>query len=215
MNQKFHLIRNYYEDGNIYEKSYVTIRPGVTVLIGCNGAGKTTMLHQIKEQCKKLEIPCLLHDNYTQGGKESISYAGWKGDTDFLIQGLISSEGERINNDLGMVAGKIGNFVRKNSTAKQLFVLLDAIDSGLSLDYVMEVKELLFQTMIDDCKNKGIILYIVVSANEYEMARGEACLDVTSCKYTAINNYEDYRKIIIATRKKKNKRYKHEDFMLE
>ena len=35
-------------DFDICKKKTITIKDGVTVLIGCNGAGKTTMLHQLK-----------------------------------------------------------------------------------------------------------------------------------------------------------------------
>ena len=44
--RKFKLEKDYYEDGqNLYKKRTVTINPGITVLVGCNGIDKTTMLH--------------------------------------------------------------------------------------------------------------------------------------------------------------------------
>ena len=90
--------------------------------------------------------------------------------------------------------------------------MLDAIDSGLSVDNVIEYKELLFKTILEDCKKRGIEVYIIVSANEYELARGEKCFDVQNCEYVDIPDYETYRKLIINSRKYKNKRYKHDEF---
>lgn len=46
MGRKFQLERDYYEEGlNLYKKKTIEIKPGVTVLVGCNGIGKTTLLH--------------------------------------------------------------------------------------------------------------------------------------------------------------------------
>ena len=54
--------------------------------------------------------------------------------------------------------------------------MLDAVDSGLSVDNIVDVKEQLFKTILE--YNYGNEIYIVISANEYEMARGEQCFDV-------------------------------------
>lgn len=213
MSQRFRITRNYYcENENIYDKSSVTISSGLTILIGCNGAGKSTMLRQMRDQCEKNKLPLLFYDGYQSGGKESISLAGYLGNYDFVARGAMSSEGERINNDIVELAKKIGATVRSASGSDKVFILIDGIDSGLSIDYVLELKKDLFNLIIKDCENSGMEAYIVVSANEYEMARGEQCLDVSSCEYVKVNSYDDYRRIIIETRKKKNKRYGHDDF---
>lgn len=45
MSRKFKLIKDcYYKDENIFEKRTITLEPGVTVLVGCNGLGKTTLI---------------------------------------------------------------------------------------------------------------------------------------------------------------------------
>lgn len=212
---KIKIIRDFYDrNENIYDKTSVELKPGVTVLVGCNGSGKTTMLHQIKEHCRKNDIPVLNFDNLHEGGSNSLNAAGFMGNTDFLIGGITSSEGELINMNIGNFAAKMGGFVFRNSDKKEIVFLMDAIDSGLSIDNIIETKELLFKTVLEDCTSKGITVYIVVSANEYELARGEKCLDVTSCKYVDLPTYEDYRKLVIESRKKKNKRYKWDDFNL-
>lgn len=215
MSKRFNITRNYYNENEyIYDKNTVTFKEGVTVLIGCNGSGKTTLLQQINEKCENNNIPVLMFDNYRDGGSHSISKAGFYGDTNFLVQGLISSEGEIISSNISKFAHEMGRFVSKNKNAEKIFFLLDAIDSGYSIDNILETKRYLFDTCIKSCNSKGIEIYIIVSANEYEMANGENCLDISSLRYVPVPDYETYRNIIIETRKKKNKRYKWDEFDL-
>ena len=206
------IIRNYYYDGNIFEKRNVIFQPGLTVLIGCNGSGKTTMLKQIKITCENRDIPVISFDNYKEGGSQARSRWGFYGQFDRLSEALVSSEGEQINMNLAEQAAKIGRFIRDNSLAQKVVILFDALDSGLSIDYIVEFKELLIKTIIEDCNSKGITVYIIASANEYELARGEQCMVAAKCKYVSIKSYDRYRKIIIETRKKKNERYGHNPY---
>ena len=54
-------------------------------------------------------------------------------------------------------------------------------------------------------------IYIVVSANEYEMAREEQCFDVINGKYINVPDYETYRQFILDSKAEKEKRYSQED----
>ena len=117
---------------------------------------------------------------------------------------MCSSEGENINLNIGNFAGKIGNYQRSHADAKELWIFFDAVDSGLSVDNVVDLKETLFRLILE---NSGATeVYIIVSANEYELARGEACFDVLRCKYTQFKTYEAYRKFILKTREVKDAR---------
>ena len=70
MSRKFKLYKDYYDEGyDIYKKKTITIKPGVTVLVGCNGIGKTILLHQIRDGLKKEKIPCISFDNLKDGGR--------------------------------------------------------------------------------------------------------------------------------------------------
>ena len=210
---KFKIIRDYYQEKEyIYNKKNIEFEEGLTVLVGCNGSGKSTLLHQIKDLCKKQDIPCYYFDNLTEGGSGAREKAGLYGDVDFLAKSLCSSEGENINLNITNCASKIGNFVRKNKNSKKLFILMDAVDSGLSIDYVIELKEDLFKVILQDTLIKGIETYIIVSANEYEMARNEKCFLIPDMTYKTFKNYDEYRDFIIESRNKKNKRYNHEPF---
>lgn len=210
---KFEIIRDYYNEKEyIYNKKNIELEEGLTVLVGCNGSGKSTLLRQIKDLCKQSNIPCYYFDNLTEGGAKARGNAVFYGDTMFLAQSLCSSEGENINLNIRNSASKIGNFINKNEKVDKIFILMDAVDSGLSIDYVIELKELLFKTIIKDRYKRGLKTYIIVSANEYEMVRNEKCFLIPNMKYKTFENYDEYRNFIIDSRNKKNKRYNHEPF---
>lgn len=204
---KIPLVRKYYDDNIFFRKASVEFEPGVTVIVGCNGYGKSTMLQVITSQCRKEKIPYIefesIGDRRDERNKTTLN-----GDMAYLAMAFVSSEGEEIGMSLGKFAGRLGNFVRNHSDAKTLVVTMDALDSGYSIDNVVEAKELLFKTVLKDCESKGIELYVFVTANAYELASGEKCFDPIKGEYISFENYEQYRKYVLNTRKIKDKRYK-------
>lgn len=207
MSREFKIWKDPYDTGfSLYKKSSITLQPGLTVLVGCNGIGKTTLLNCIKDSLQSKEVPVITFNNLQDGGSKAISKAGFYGDMEFMATAICSSEGENIIMNIGNLAKDIGVFVTKNIGKKEIWILLDAVDSGLSIDNVIDVKNYLFKTIIDDTKSKGIDAYIIVSANEYEMANGENCLDVYNCKHVTLSNYDDYKKLILDSAEWKRKR---------
>lgn len=202
--RKFKIDRDWNGIGcNIYQKGTVTLNPGVTVLVGCNGIGKTTLIRQLKAKLEKESIPVISFDNLHDGGHHARSSAVYFNNWSFVAASMQSSEGENINLNIGNFAGRLGHFQMKHAKAEELWIFLDAVDSGLSVDNVVELKSL-FQLILE---NRGATeIYIVVSANEYELARGEACYDVLRCKYTKFSSYERYRNFILKTREAKDAR---------
>lgn len=207
MSKIFKITKDPHDTGEmLYKKTQITIKPGVTVLVGCNGCGKTTLLRTMHEKLKKDTVPVMFYDNLRDGGSNAKSRAGFYNDIPMLATLMCSSEGEQINLNLCAAARNIGSFVRKNKGAPEMFFLFDAIDSGLSIDNIEETKELLFDTIIEDNPNSNV--YIIVSANEYEMCREEKCFDVRNGKYITFENYEEYRSFILNSRKEKDERCK-------
>ena len=208
-------------------KKQIEIQQGLTVLVGCNGSGKTTLLHNIKSELKKEDLPVFYYDNEKDGGNNSISESIFYGNLSFTATALCSSEGENISLNLSKIASKLRKFVetgdngdRFNALAKTLalkddneennvsnerWILLDAMDSGYSIDNVIEMKDF-FDLVIKDAKEFGIELYIMISSNEYELAHESKCFDVMEGKYIQFASYEDYKKFILRTREKKDKR---------
>lgn len=231
MSRKFQLERDYYDEGfNLYKKKTIEIKPGVTVLVGCNGIGKTTLLRQMRDKLKKDKIPLIMFDNLKDGGSNAVSEAGFLGNFGFMATAIQSSEGENIVMNMSNLAARLGQFVKDGNDPKEKlhiavarslaaingeeieepeipnerWILLDAVDSGLSVDNIVDLKEQLFQTILE--YNYENEIYIVISANEYEMARGEKCFDVYNGKYVKLKDYEEYRNLVLQSKEWKYQR---------
>ena len=213
---------------NTCEKAEIELKEGLTVLVGCNGAGKTTLLQNIEEEVKKNKYSIWTFDNFSEGGHNNANWALWNNNIDLCATSMCASEGENITISINRIAYNLKKFIEKGEKAyeknewdflqlfggikhltvgkgNKRFLLLDAIDSGYSIDNVVDLKNMLYQ-VIDFAKDNDKELYIILSANEYELANGENCIDVISGDYVQFKDYEDYKKLILNTRKKKNKR---------
>lgn len=196
-----------YDNYRLYKKKNITINSGVTILVGCNGSGKSTILQRIEVDLNKEKIPTLTFDNYHDGGSHLMQKAQFYGKMDLLANLFMSSEGERINSAMCNFAQQVGNYVRANQDIKELWLLFDAIDSGYSIDNIMDFKQDFIDTVLEDCQKREVDIHIIISANNYEMAVNLPCFDVWSGKYITFETYEDYAKFILETRKRKDRRY--------
>lgn len=179
---------------DLYLTNSFEINKGVTVLIGPNGAGKSTFLKSLKElYLDKNNITYFRFDNLLDGGANAKSKFGYYGKTDLLIESTFNSEGMNIVLNIGLKISEIGSYIRniKNKN-EEIWILLDAIDSGLSIDNIVQINNV-FELIIKDHPNT----YIIVSANSYELVRNRHCLDVKSGNYIQFNDYEDYRNFIL------------------
>lgn len=207
MSRQFTLNNDWYgeDDFNIFKKKKITIKSGLTVLVGCNGAGKTTLLKQIEQSLKSKDIPVMLHNNKSDGERELKSRAALYGDFNIVAKLMMSSEGENIVNVMSEIARKMGDFTRRNGNSKELWFMFDAVDSGLSIDNILEIKEQLIPIVLEHDADKDI--YFLISTNSYEFARGENCFDVINGKYIKFSNYEEYRDFILNSKEQKLERY--------
>lgn len=205
MSRTFKIHRKYYDNHLLYKKSTFTLDPGITILVGCNGYGKSTMIREIREQLDAENIRYISYDNEHDGGSNSMRKAGFFGDMSLLASLFMSSEGEKISENVARHAQNVGAYVRNNLESPELWIIFDAVDSGLSIDNIIDIKEGLFNTILDDKRIKGDV-YVVCSANSYEMASGNKCFDVYKEEYTKFDSYEDYKKFILDCKKRKDKR---------
>lgn len=214
----------------------IEFHEGLTVLVGCNGAGKSTLLRNIEEHCKDQKIPYFFYDNLRSGGSNALQEAMDFGLSEFL--GLYaSSEGEAIKENIARRSQYFLNFIktgiindRQNRMLQALnalsdkpndtpdsdtrVFLFDAVDSGMSVDAVVEVKAL-FDQIVEACKKESKHFYILISANEYELARECDCFDVNNGKYIRFSDYMDYRDFICKSRVRKEKRYADQKIWIE
>ena len=92
MSKTFTLERDYYEDKiYIYKHKNMTIESGITVLVGCNGSGKTTFIDHIERQLKKEKIPVIKFNHLHDGGRNSMSEDLYNDDYSFLANSWSSS----------------------------------------------------------------------------------------------------------------------------
>lgn len=221
-----------YGKERIYSRKMVEIEPGVTVLVGCNGAGKTTLLMCMEAGLKEKGIPYIKFDNLHDGGSKAISAAAFHEDFEFVATSVCSSEGENISMNIVQLSKKVAYFMKhgevkdgfeglrklmdelardeddeaeEKESVKERWILLDAVDSGFSIDNILDFKEYFLKPVLE--YGFGNEIYIVISANSYEMANREQCLDVYSGEYVTFKDYEEYKKFILETRERKEKRY--------
>ena len=85
--------RNPYDNGfSITRLKNITIKSGLTVLVGWNGAGKTTLIKNIAEQLKKENIPYYVFDNLSSGDKKSVSKMMYNNNIENVALMFLSSE---------------------------------------------------------------------------------------------------------------------------
>lgn len=198
---KINLNKNYWDSEEpLYKKGSMELNPGVTVLVGRNGSGKTTFLRQLRQYLDKNNIPFLSYDNLYDGGATADSYVleglsyfkDTKNKAEVFATKKLSSEGQNIIINLSEFARAVGAFIKSNKDKEKVFILFDAIDSGLSIDNIVEVKNFL-KIVASDAPNA----YIVVTANSYEMCYQSLCYDVKNSRYIGFFDYEDYKDFIL------------------
>lgn len=197
-----------YDEGEkLYFRKNVTFQPGLTVLVGCNGSGKSTLMMLLKDQLKykyKNEpIMMLEYDDRAHGGSHLMEKFAFYDQFDQVAGMMCSSEGERIFRGIGDFATGLAKRIQKQNP-KELWIFFDAIGSGMSIDNIVEIKG--FVDFLVK-QNPSIDVYVVVSTNEYEFAHQADCIDVTTFRHMTFEKYEDYKRYVLKTRKKKDKRY--------
>ena len=203
MSRKFKLLPYYFDTKwRLFKKDEVVFEPGLTVLVGCNGTGKTTLIRQMKDELEKCDIPHFSYDNLHEGGSASMSKAAFYQDWNLVSDLFGSSEGETILLNIGQAARDVGRLIRKGGS-NEIWLFFDAVDSGLSIDGMCEVKDF-FDLIFEDAV--GTDVYIIVSTNAYEFASGEQCFDVYAGEYRTFKNYDDYKDFILKSRNRKDKR---------
>ena len=204
-NEPKELVVRIEDSRKLFPRKTIKLRPGLTVLVGCNGMGKTTT---IDELCSKLEerdnIVLSYYCNTRDGGYRGVDNMMYRGKTLEAINASMVSEGEQIKTFLCDFIKNLGSLHVKNP-GKTKVVLFDGIDSGYSIDQILEIKKFLHEMIVFNTDP----VYIVVSANTFEFARGERCLYVGTLKYMnkEFTDYEQYKKFVLSSRKKKLDRY--------
>lgn len=175
----------------------LTISPGFTALVGPNGAGKTTLLQQIKEYADREKIDVWEYSNLRDGGRAAIERYTLYGNVQNIAAAMMSSEGECVALNFGNRVGALGQTVRHHVKAeKPLIVLLDSIDSGVSIDRARELRGL-FDLIVEHDISEGAEIYIIMAVNHYEIANAPVdCVNVRNGKHMKFDSYDKYAEFI-------------------
>lgn len=204
----------YDDERRFFKKTKTAFKPGITTLVGCNGAGKTTLLKDIIRTLDERGVPYIDFDNLSNGeGGESLwrtmmdeSLMGFGGGQDQLgsaVMLMSSSEGERIGYSLVQTFRKLHERMKKMQGYGEMWVLMDAVDSGLSADIIEDVKQYLFEPLIREIK---MPVYLIVSSNSWEMSEGTMCYSVHNQSYLRVSSYQGYKKAVLKSREEKELR---------
>ena len=185
---------------NLHNGFYLNLRPGYTALVGPNGAGKSTLLRQLKEYANSKDIPVIYYSNLEDGGHIARQRYLENGSTEDLCTAINSSEGQALWFNFSQIVRKIGDAVRKAKYNKtKLFILLDGLDSGLSINLERELMDLfsLIEKDINLTANRKADseVYIIAAVNNYELAT-RYCIDARTGKSITFKDYNDYANFI-------------------
>lgn len=200
------LVINFIDDIGIYSYDEILFNQGITTLIGRNGSGKTTLLRHVRDFCREHKIPCFSYSNFDEGGANAQKQNLYSGNIDMFAGAMLNSEGMNISMNFACKAREIGGAIRKaiDEGASKFVLLLDALDSGASINVIREMKS--FFKVIEKDNNDKLQVYIINASNSYEFAKGQRCIDVIDGEEINFKSYEDYSKFICKARRSKNER---------
>ena len=166
MNQKFkRFCDKKYEDPEYYKE----INPDklisdITILLGPNGSGKSMSFRSLESYFKNNNIECLTYSNKRNDIVNTC--------VDFDITKLVCafhSEGERIKDSIYEFSGS--HFINELlSNEKDIYVLIDELDSGLSIDSLLNIISEYIQVItLEKHKHPERTVKLVFSCNSYEM----------------------------------------------
>lgn len=226
--------KNYYnENQNLYKSNKLVLQANnVYCLVGCNGLGKSTILHQmIYDHDNSLDNTAFDIDSIinpfsfmrdVEKDKEKYNefYILLNSKTkptinnveDTSIYNILSnfiSTGENTIHNLSPSLKSIFNVV-KTLKDKEVYILLDDLDVGVSIDVLIELSQVINRLELL-LKDLNINYYIVITANSYELAKRFKCIDTITMKEVSFKSYEDYLKYVCNTRKYKDTRNKEND----
>ncbi len=187
------------------------LEPGVTMIIGSNGVGKTTFLNQVysifsEHTWEKISKNDLIRDLYgvylySNDYEEKFACDSWLNGSNSNKCSLLASyhegsEGQNMMLFLEQKMYDIGNFVRKcrQGSKKGVILLFDGLDSGLSPDNINIIKTQLLDFIVkeENKLNDEFEVYILCTSNSYELCSGYRCYSIGDYKYKNVSSYEEF-----------------------
>lgn len=226
--------KNYYaENDKLYKADKIELlENNIYVFTGCNGIGKSTLIFQITEDrstALKHFAYNLLNDYngynsfvnhftddkpnndsdvyYLSINKKS-NAQGINPNPFFKISKQFKSSGEQLIHDM-LPCLEIVDKELKRLKNKTLYLFLDDLDVGTSLDVILEEK-LVIKRFIKTLEENNTKYIICIAANNYELTKLGKCIDCITLKPIEFKDYDDYVKYVVSTRKYKDVRNKED-----
>lgn len=203
-----------WDGGILFKRKEIEFKPGITILVGCNGSGKTTLMHQIEYKYRsdndhnasaKLFSCCDTHNEMSY----LLEFGQTEQSTSRLVSMMSSSEGERIAQGLVSAFNWMWNRC-KNKDVKNIFMLLDSLDSGLDISNLRMIYGVLEES-VDIAKNDfSTNLYVIMSANDYALVENHNCLDIYTGEKITFKDFDEYSTFVMKSNDIKENRYNEE-----
>ena len=221
----------YFKNEKLYKNNSIELEENnVYVLTGCNGIGKSTLIFQITE-----DRPTSLshfaynllndyngynsfvnHFNDDKPNSDSDVYylsinkrtnaRGINPSPFAKISSQFKSSGEQLIYNM-LPCLEIVDKELERLKNKILYLLLDDLDVGTSLDVILEEK-LVIKRFIKTLEENNTKYIICISANNYELTKLGTCIDCVTLKPIEFKDYDDYVNYVVSTRKYKDIRNK-------
>lgn len=223
----------YFENEKLYKADKIELlENNVYIFTGCNGIGKSTLIFQITEDrptALKHFAYNLLNDyngynsfvnHFTDDKPNSDSDVyylsidkksnarGINPSPFAKISSQFKSSGEQLIYNM-LPCLEIVDKELERLKNKTLYLLLDDLDVGTSLDVILEEK-LVIKRFIKTLEKNNTKYIICISANNYELTKLGTCIDCVTLKPIEFKDYDDYVNYVVSTRKYKDIRNKED-----
>ena len=157
---------------SIFKAKTVMLHQGLTIIAGCNGAGKTTFCREIVRNAENKHITCAYLDCNKDFHVADLNYLDKHFSTAAAVSKLASSEHEFYERMFAEWTAQLrpGDSFR----GKPFVAIIDGLDSGGDITFFQTHIDL-FKLMVQDAENRGIEMYVIVTCNNfYYLAYGDS-----------------------------------------
>ncbi len=182
-------------DIKLFSISRICLHPGINVLAGANGTGKSTTCRIIEDQLSPYtkDIRVLDFDGRHRKNRQKDIWEH--------LESRCRSEGQDFfKESLEWILREVKHALAHDPKEMAHMMILDGIDSGLSIDMLDDLHRFLrtFSERHPD-------LYIVIAANAFELVQDERAIDVISGSVKRFVNYNSYKNFIRRSRERSEK----------
>lgn len=166
--------------------------PGITILVGANGAGKTTLVKRMRDALDREKTPnvALIKDSIDHEIEARYEFAGDIEALTTRIERNRMSEGQGAKSTFAFLLFKIHALMHADAESSERWVFIDGMDSSQSIDQLRDIAG--FLDLICEDAPRDVTPYVIVTTNNFELARGRRCLCVSENVYSTPKTYRDF-----------------------